>query len=291
MDNPAASLKQRLGRYGIWSTGLRSEDPAARGELTDAAAELEDLGYGALWLGGSPGAQHAAPLIGATSEITVGTSIQSIWQYEAKDSAAAFADLEAAHPGRFVLGLGVSHEKFTQQYRRPYSALVGYLDALDAAGVPAGRRLLAALGPRTLELSRDRSAGAIPYLVTPEHTAYAREILGEAPILAPELKVVLERDPDRARAAARDYLAMYLTLPNYTNNFLRHGFTESDLADGGSDRLIDAVYAWGDEDHIRERVTAFHEAGADHVALQVIGTGPGDALPREEWRRLAALLA
>ncbi|MEV7993151.1 LLM class F420-dependent oxidoreductase [Streptomyces sp. NPDC086077] len=291
MDNPAASLKERLGRYGIWSSGLRSEDPAVRGELTDAAAELEDLGYGALWLGGSSAARHAALLIGATSEITVGTSIQSIWQYEAKDSAAAFTDLEAAHPGRFVLGLGVSHAKFTEEYRRPYTALVDYLDGLDAAGVPAERRLLAALGPRTLELSRDRAAGAIPYLVTPEHTAYAREILGEAPILAPELKVVLERDPDRARAAARDYLAMYLALPNYTNNFLRHGFTESDLADGGSDRLIDAVYAWGDEDHIRERVAAFHAAGADHVALQVVGTEPGDTLPREEWRRLAGLLA
>lgn len=290
MDNPAASLKERLGRYGIWSFGLRAEDPSLRGELTDAAAELEDLGYGALWLGGNSAARHAALLIGATSEITVGTSIQSIWQYEAKDTAAAFTDLEAAHPGRFVLGLGVSHAKFAEQYRRPYSALVDYLDALDASGVPAGRRLLAALGPKTLELARDRAAGAIPYLVTPEHTAYAREILGEAPVLAPELKVVLDRDPDRARGAARDFLAMYLALPNYTNNFLRHGFSEADLADGGSDRLIDAVFAWGDEDHIRERVGAFHEAGADHVALQVVGTGPGDALPREEWRRLAGLL-
>ncbi|MFI9613660.1 LLM class F420-dependent oxidoreductase [Streptomyces sp. NPDC052023] len=291
VDNPAASLKERVGRYGIWSVGLRAEDPSRRGELTDAAAELEDLGYGAVWLGGNSAARHAALLVGATSRITVGTSIQSIWQYEAKDSAAAFADLEAAHPGRFVLGLGVSHAKLAEQYRRPYSALVTYLDALDAAGVPAERRLLAALGPKTLELSRDRAAGAIPYLVTPEHTAYAREILGEAPLLAPELKVVLERDPDRARGVARDYLAMYLALPNYTNNFLRHGFTEPDLADGGSDRLIDAVFAWGDENSIRERVAAFHAAGADHVALQVVEAGPRETLPREGWRRLAGLLA
>ncbi|MBG0854968.1 LLM class F420-dependent oxidoreductase [Streptomyces spinoverrucosus] len=290
MNNPVTSLKERLGRYGIWSVGLRSEDPDRRPELDESAAELEELGFGTLWLGGSSSTANAAPLVHATKSITVGTSIQSIWQHDPADTAAAYAELEATHPGRFLLGLGVSHAKLTDQYRRPYSALVGYLDELDAAGVPAERRVLAALGPKTLELARDRAAGAIPYLVTPEYTAYAREILGEGPLLAPELKVVLERDPARARSVARDYLAMYLSLPNYTNNFLRHGFTESDLADGGSDRLIDAVYAWGDEDHIRERIAAFHAAGADHVALQVVTDDPRDALPREEWRRLADLL-
>ncbi|MBV7698724.1 LLM class F420-dependent oxidoreductase [Streptomyces sp. TRM70350] len=291
MNNPVASLKERLGRYGIWSVGLRSEDPARRAELDAAAAELEELGFGALWLGGNSSAANAAPLLHATKSITVGTSIQSIWQYGAEDSAAAFADVEAAHPGRFVLGLGVSHAKLAEQYRRPYSALVAHLDALDAAGVPAERRVLAALGPKTLELARDRAAGAIPYLVTPEHTAYAREILGQAPLLAPEVKVVLERDPARARRVAREYLALYLSLPNYTNNFLRHGFTESDLVDGGSDRLIDAVFAWGDDNRVRERVAAFHTAGADHVALQVVDESPHDTLPSEAWRRLADLLA
>ncbi|MFC8516726.1 LLM class F420-dependent oxidoreductase [Streptomyces sp. NPDC057257] len=286
------TLKQSIGRYGIWSVALRSEDPSGRTELAEAAAELEQLGYGAVWLGGSSAARHAVPLVEATSTLTVGTSIQSIWQYEATESAAAFADVESGHPGRFVLGLGVSHAKLAEQYRRPYSALVAYLDALDKAGVPAERRVLAALGPRTLELARDRSAGSIPYLVTAEHTARAREILGETPLLAPELKVVLEADPTRARALARDYLAMYLALPNYTNNFLRNGFTEDDLKDGGSDRLVDAVYAWGDDEAIRTRIDTFFDAGADHVALQVVDGGSDrNALPREAWRRLASLLA
>ncbi|AKJ12925.1 F420-dependent oxidoreductase [Streptomyces incarnatus] len=285
-----STVKDRIGRYGIWSIGLRAEDPARRGELAEAAAELEELGFGAAWLGGSSAARHAVPLLEATGTLTVGTSIQSIWQYDAGTSAASFAEVEAAHPGRFVLGLGVSHAKLADQYRRPYSALVAYLDALDEAGVPAGRRVLAALGPKTLELARDRAAGAVPYLVTPEHTARAREVLGAGPLLAPELKVVLETDPARARSVARDTLAMYLALPNYTNNFLRHGFTEADLADGGSDRLVDAVFAWGDESRIRDRIDTFHQAGADHVALQIITDTERDTLPREEWRRLASLL-
>ncbi|MFE1314906.1 LLM class F420-dependent oxidoreductase [Streptomyces sp. NPDC058755] len=286
----ARAFKESIGRYGVWSVGLRSEDPARRGDIAEAAAELEQLGYGAAWLGGSSAARQAAPLLEATSRLVVGTSIQSIWQYEADASAAAFAEVESAHPGRFLLGLGVSHAKLADQYRRPYSALVAYLDALDAAGVPAGHRVLAALGPKTLELSRDRAAGAIPYLVTPEHTARAREILGEEPLLAPEFGVVWEADPARARALARDHLAMYLTLPNYTNSFLRIGFTEDDLTAGGSDRLVDALYAWGDENRIRERIHAFHEAGADHVAIQVVDGGARDALPRETWRRLASVL-
>ncbi|MEU6772810.1 LLM class F420-dependent oxidoreductase [Streptomyces sp. NPDC046759] len=286
-----SASKDRIGRYGIWSIGLRAEEPGRRGELGEAAAELEELGYGAVWLGGSSAARHAVPLLEETRSLTVGTSIQSIWQYDAVASAAAFAEVDAAHPGRFLLGLGVSHAKLADQYRRPYSALVAYLDALDAAGVPEDRRLLAALGPKTLELSRDRAAGAVPYLVTAEHTARAREILGAGPLLAPELKVVLETDAVRARSLARGALAMYLALPNYTNNFLRLGFTEDDLADGGSDRLVDSVFAWGDEDRVRSRIDTFHQAGADHVALQLITGGDRDALPREGWRRLASLLA
>ncbi|MFI1165289.1 LLM class F420-dependent oxidoreductase [Streptomyces sp. NPDC020801] len=290
MSDTAAPLEETVGRYGVWSVGLRSEDPARRGEIAEAAAELEELGYGTAWLGGSSAAPNAAPLLAATSHLAVGTSIQSIWQHDAEASAAGFAELEAAHPGRFVLGLGVSHAKLAEQYRRPYSALAAYLDALDAAGVPADRRVLAALGPKTLELSRDRAAGAVPYLVTAEHTARAREILGEGPLLAPELKIVLEQDPGRARATARGCLALYLQLPNYTNNFLRLGFTEDDLLEGGSDRLVDAVFAWGDESRIRERVEEFRAAGADHVAIQVVTDGERDALPRREWRRVASLL-
>ncbi|GAA3877428.1 LLM class F420-dependent oxidoreductase [Streptomyces lacrimifluminis] len=286
-----SSLKDTVGRYGIWSFGLRSEDPEGLTERAEAAAELEELGFHALWLGASPGVRHAAALVEATSRLGVATGIQSIWQYEATETASAVAELEESHPGRFLLGLGVSHAGMADRYRRPYASMVEYLDALDAAGHPAERRVLAALGPKMLRLSRDRAAGSHPYLVTPEHTAQARAALGETPLLAPELKVVLDTDPDRARTTARGSLAMYLALPNYTNNFLRIGFTEDDIRDGGSDRLVDAVFAWGSEDRIRERVDAFHTAGADHVALQVIEDQPRDgALPRDGWRRLAELL-
>ncbi|MEU7717104.1 LLM class F420-dependent oxidoreductase [Streptomyces tibetensis] len=284
------SPKETFGRYGIWSVGLRSEDADRRGELAEAAAELEELGYDALWLGGNSSAANAAPLIEATSKIKVGTSIQSIWQHEPDASASAFADLESSHPGRFLLGLGVSHAKRVEQYARPYSALVAHLDGLDAAGVPEDRRLLAALGPKSLRLARDRAAGSIPYLVTAEHTAHAREILGDGPLLAPELGVVPETDPVRARALAREFLEIYLPLPNYTNNFLRHGFTEDDLKDGGSDRLVDSLFAWGDDTAIRAKIDTFFDAGADHVALQIVDGEPRDALPRKAWRELAALL-
>ncbi|MFJ8144850.1 LLM class F420-dependent oxidoreductase [Streptomyces sp. NPDC096048] len=289
MNDATASLKESVGRYGVWSAGLRAEEADQAGERAEAAAELEQLGFGAVWLGGNSAARHAAPLIEATSRIVVGTSIQSIWEHEASEAAASFAELEVSHPGRFVLGLGVSHGPRVEGYSRPYSTMVGYLDDLDKAGMRAGHRVLAALGPKMLELSRDRAAGAIPYLVTPEHTAQARERLGEGPLLAPEFKVVLDSDPARARATARSYLAMYLTLPNYTKNFLNLGFTEADVTDGGSDRLIDAVFAWGDEDTIRTRIDAFHTAGADHVALQVVEDDM-TSLPREGWRRLASLL-
>ncbi|MFI9394740.1 LLM class F420-dependent oxidoreductase [Streptomyces bauhiniae] len=290
-DSTSGSIsKAEIGRYGVWSLGLRNEDPGRRGEIGEAAAELQELGYGTAWLGGSSAPVNALPLLEKTDRLIVGTSIQSIWQYDAGESAAGYAEVEAAHPGRFLLGLGMSHAKLAEQYRRPYSALVEYLDELDAAGVPAGRRVLAALGPKTVRLAGERSLGAIPYLVTPEHTARAREILGQEPLLAPEFGVVLESDPARARELARGHLEMYLQLPNYTSNFQRLGFTEDDLRDGGSDRLIDALYAWGDDARIREQVNTFLTAGADHVALQVVQEGSPDDLPRAAWRRLAAIL-
>ncbi|TGN72455.1 LLM class F420-dependent oxidoreductase [Streptomyces bauhiniae] len=290
-DSTSGSIsKAEIGQYGVWSLGLRNEDPGRRGEIGEAAAELQELGYGTAWLGGSSAPVNALPLLEKTDHLVVGTSIQSIWQYEARESAAGYAEVESAHPGRFLLGLGMSHAKLAEQYRRPYSALVEYLDELDAAGVPAGRRVLAALGPKTVRLAGERSLGAIPYLVTPEHTARAREILGQEPLLAPEFGVVLESDPARARELARGHLEMYLQLPNYTTNFQRLGFTEDDLRDGGSDRLIDALYAWGDDDTIREKVNAFLAAGADHVALQVVQEGSPDELPRAAWRKLAGIL-
>ncbi|ANJ07693.1 MULTISPECIES: LLM class F420-dependent oxidoreductase [Streptomyces] len=289
MSDTKASLRESVGRYGVWSVQLRADDPSGAAERAEAAAELEQLGYGALWLGGNTSAAHAAPLIAATSRLVVGTSIQSIWEHEVAETAASFAELEVAHPGRFVLGLGVSHGPRVKEYSRPYSTMVDYLDGLDRAGMRSGHRVLAALGPKMLDLSRDRAAGAIPYLVTPEHTAQARERLGAAPLLAPEFKVVLDSDPARARATARAYLGRYLALPNYTKNFLNLGFTDADVADGGSDRLIDAVFAWGDDDTVRTRIDAFLDAGADHVALQVVEDDMSRA-PREGWRRLASLL-
>jgi probable F420-dependent oxidoreductase len=280
-----------LGRVGVWSIGLRSEDPEAAGEIAEASAELEELGYGTIWLGGSPGVEHAVPIIEATSRIVVATGILNIWQYDAVTVARRHAALSADHPGRFLLGLGVSHSRMVADYRHPYSTMVKYLDDLDAAtpAVPKDERALAALGPRMLELARDRTLGAHPYLVTPDFTAHAREILGQEALLAPEVKVVSERDPGTARALAREHLAMYLKMENYTRNLLRHGFTEEDLRDGGSDRLIDASFAWGDLDTIRKRITAFQESGADHVSLQVIVGGRGD-LPRTQWRELAEVL-
>jgi probable F420-dependent oxidoreductase len=271
---------------GIWSRGLRDENPNAAGEIREAAAELEDLGYTSIWLGASPGVRHARPLLEATSRIVVATGILNIWEYDAAEVAAQQADLVKDHPGRFLLGLGASHGFNVENYRKPYSTMVEFLDGLDAAGSATADRVLAALGPRMLALSRDRAAGAHPYLITPEHTATAREILGTDPLLAPEVKVVLDTDPDRARTAARGHLAIYLGMPNYTGNLLRLGFTDDDFRDGGSDRLVDATFAWGGMDVIRERVAAHREAGADQVVLQVVTAG-GEALPRSQWRELA----
>jgi probable F420-dependent oxidoreductase len=278
-----------VGSVGIWSVGLRNDDPEAAGEIREAAAELEELGYGAIWLGGSPGLQHAVPLLEATSRIVVATGILNIWQYDPAGVAERQKSLSAAHPGRFLLGLGASHARAVEGYHKPYSAMVEYLDGLDAAGAPSAERVLAALGPRMLELSRDRTAGAHPYLVTPEHTATARGILGPGPLLAPEVKVVLETDAERARATARRHLDFYLELPNYTNNLLRLGFTEDDFADGGSDRLVDATVAWGDVEAARRRVAEHRDAGADHAVLQVLTDDPA-GLPRAQWRELAAAL-
>jgi probable F420-dependent oxidoreductase len=275
-----------LGPIGVWSYELRNEERSTPGEIHEAAAELDELGYAAIWLGGSPGVRHARTVLGGTSRIVVATGVLSIWDYDAAQVAAEHAALAAEYPGRFLLGLGASHGALVPDYAKPYSAMVDYLDELDAGGSPASGRVLAALGPRMLALSRDRATGAHPYLITPEHTATAREILGPEPLLAPELKVVLETDPARARAAARDHVRFYMSLPNYTRNLERFGFTEEDFRDGGSDRLIDATFAWGGMAAIRERVAAHRTAGADQVVLQVV-VEQGGPPPRSQWRELA----
>jgi probable F420-dependent oxidoreductase len=296
VDPAPTSLQPRdLGRVGIWSGVLRRGDPA---EAADAAAELDELGYGALWIPGGAGGDvlgDSLRLLDATTRTVVATGILNVWMHEPADVAAGHAHLTSAHPGRFLLGLGVSHapavERTDQEYRRPFTKMVEYLDALDAAvpAVPHDEQVLAALGPRMLELAAQRTAGAHPYFVPPEHTAVAREVLGAGPLLATEQMVVLERDPASARAVAREHASRYLVLPNYTNNLRKLGFGDDDFAAPGSDRLIDAIVAWGDAEAIVERVRAHHDAGADHVCVQVLVADPA-AFPREEWRTLAPAL-
>jgi probable F420-dependent oxidoreductase len=267
-----ASLKPDLGRYGAW-LGTRSITP-------ELAARIESLGYGAAWIGGSPDADLAwvDPALAQTTSLQLATGIVNIWSAPAPAVAESFQRIESAHPGRFLLGIGVGHPEHTQQYVKPYQALVGYLDELDAAMVPTSRRVLAALGPRVLQLSAERSAGAHPYLTTPEHTAKARELVGNSVFLAPEHKVVLTTDRDEARSIGRQTVAHYLVTSNYVNNWLRLGFTEADVREPGSDRLIDAVVAYGTPDAIAKRLNEHLEAGADHVAIQVLGDGTEDKL-------------
>ena len=268
----AVSLKPDLGRFGVWM-GTRSITP-------ELAARIESLGYGAAWIGGSPDADLAwvDPALAQTTSLQLATGIVNIWSAPAPAVAESFQRIESAYPGRFLLGIGVGHPEHTQQYIKPYQALVGYLDELDAAMVPTSRRVLAALGPRVLQLSAERSAGAHPYLTTPEHTAKARELVGNSVFLAPEHKVVLTTDRDEARSIGRQTVAHYLVMSNYVNNWLRLGFTEADVREPGSDRLIDAVVAYGTPDAIAKRLNEHLEAGADHVAIQVLGDGTEDKL-------------
>jgi probable F420-dependent oxidoreductase len=261
----AASLKPALGRFGVFLP-TRSITP-------ELAAKIEALGYGAVWIGGSPDADLAwvEPALAQTSSLHLATGIVNIWSAPAAVVAESFARIESAHPGRFLLGVGVGHREHTQEYVKPYDALVGYLDELDAAMVPTSRRVLAALGPRVLRLAAERSAGAHPYLTTPEHTAKARELVGNSVFLAPEHKVVLTTDAAEARAVGREYAQHYLGLSNYVNNWLRMGFTQDDVRPPGSDRLIDAVVAYGTTEAVAQRLNAHLDAGADHVAVQVVG--------------------
>ncbi|QQN78563.1 LLM class F420-dependent oxidoreductase [Streptomyces sp. XC 2026] len=284
-------LKDTIGRIGIWTPVLRSEDPERRALITEAATELDRLGYGAIWLGGSPHVRDTVPLLEATSRIVVATGILSIWNDEPADVAQAFSRVNAAFDDRLLLGLGVSHAILTERYEKPYASMRDFLTALDEATTPVPRdhRVLAALGPRMLELARTESAGAHPYLVTAEHTAQAREALGPDALLAPDLKVVLDDDIPRARETARTYLARYLALPNYTNNLQRLGFTTEDFENGGSDPLLDAVFALGSPADIAAKVETFHAAGADHVAVNVV-TRNEEEIPLPQWHTLAEAL-
>lgn len=279
---------------GVWSAQLRYRDPA---EVADAAAELEELGYTALWIPdvGGPVFDAVECLLASTRRTVIATGILNLWMHAPPDVANSFASLEDSYRGRFLLGIGVSHAPLIDaaepgRYRKPLAATRAYLDALDATErpVPIERRVLAALGPKMLELAATRAGGAHPYLVTPEHTATAREALGDGPLLLPEQTVILCDSRDAARAVGTDWLRSYLAMPNYANNLLRLGFSRDDLA-SVSDRLFDAIVAWGDEDAILRRVRQHQSAGADHVCIQALDADPM-AFPRQQWRRLGPAL-
>ena len=261
----SSAAKPNLGRFGTFGRGVT---PAQ-------ARDIEALGYGAVWVGGSPPAEleWVEPILEATSTLQVATGIVNIWTAGAKPVAESYHRIDTAYPGRFLLGIGVGHPEAHSQYRKPYDALTEYLDQLDAYGVPANRRVVAALGPRVLKLSALRGAGAHPYLTTPEHTEQARALIGPEAFLAPEHKAVLTTDADRARAVGRKALDIYFNLVNYRSNWKRLGFSDDEIARPGSDRLVDALVAYGTPDAIAARLHEHLDAGADHVPVQVLTKG------------------
>jgi probable F420-dependent oxidoreductase len=279
----------KIGRVGVWAMELRFGDPAA---IDEAAVELEALGYGALWLPGGIDDGVLGDidrLLSKTKKIVLGTGIINIWKQEAADVAAWWKGQSAERQARVLLGVGVSHAPLIgENWAKPIAKTRSWIDEAVAAGLPADALCVAALGPQMLALSRDRTVGAHPYLVTPDHTAAARAILGAGKLLAPEQGVVLESDPATARAMARGALEHYMRLPNYANNWRRYGFTEEDIATV-SDRLVDGLFAWGGPEQIAARVKAHHDAGADHVCIQVVSAS-GLEGSRHAWRELAKVL-
>jgi len=271
-----------LGKVGVWGGAFRTDTS----ETLEHAAELEELGYGALWIPGGIGGSILADVgrvLAATRRVPVATGILNVWRHNAAEVAAESMALGE----RFLLGVGISHAPLIgDTYQSPLAVMTKYLDALDAAGHSPDRRIVAALGPKMLELARERSIGTHPYWVPVQHSAAARAALGPGKLVAPEVTVALETDPAAARALGRQFMKIYLGLPNYTNNVLRFGFTPDDLVNGGSDRLVDAIVAWGDEAAIAARLREHHAAGADHVCIQVLGTRQ-DEVPMAALRRLA----
>jgi probable F420-dependent oxidoreductase len=253
-----------LGKLGTWRR---------RFEGTDGLAEIEAAGYSVVWVGASPSVAQARPFLEATSTMTVATGILNVWQHAPAAVAAAHAEATDAFPGRFLLGVGIGHPEATAEYRSPLQTMREFYDGLDIAPrpVPRDERIGAALGPKMLALAAERGLGAHTYFVTAAHTKAARGWLGPDAVIAPEVAVVVDRDPESARATARDYAKTYLGLSNYTANLQRYGFTDADISDGGSDRLIDAVIPHGPAGAVADAVRAHLEAGADHVAVQPLG--------------------
>ncbi len=274
-----------LTTFGVF-TGPRL---VADDQLGDAAKLAEQLGYGALWRGGSPQPKQLEPVLAGTDTLVAATGIVNVWTTPADVAAAQRAELATTYPGRFMLGIGIGHREATAEYKKPLAVMGEYLDALDAAPVPApvAQRCIAALGPKMLDLARERSLGTHPYFVPVQHTRAARERLGDGPLIALSIACIVDTDVERGRASARNYAALYLQLSNYTNNLLRHGFTETDIADGGSDRLIDALIPHGSAEHVAAAAREQLDAGADHICLQVVEF---QGVPREQWTELARAL-
>lgn len=268
-----------VGRFGIW---VRASDASP-----NAARVIESLGFGALWVGGSPTGQlkEVVAALDATESIVVATGIVNMWRDTASGAAAAYHQIQGRHPNRFLLGVGIGHPEATADYQNPFATIVDYLDKLDAAGVPRDHVVLAALGPRVLELAAARTAGAHPYLTTPRHTKLARTVIGDGPLLAPEQTVMVSDDRAEAQPIARDFLARYLRLVNYRNSLLREGWSADELDGGGSDRLRDELILTGDAPTVAAGIEAHVEAGADHVTIQALGPDPEGA-----YRALAEVL-
>jgi probable F420-dependent oxidoreductase len=275
----------QLGRFGIWTSYGRIGEQNAG----DAAKLVESLGFGTFWLGGSPRLPGTRALLEATDDLTVATGIVNVWAYDPAELAAEYAELDGEFADRLLVGIGIGHREATTRYARPLATMRDFLDGLDAAPTPLApdRRCVAALGPKMLELCAERARGTHTYFVPVAHTRSAREHVGVGGLVAPELACVLDTDAERARATARAYAEVYLGLSNYTRNLLRFGFTDEDIANGGSDRLIDSIVPHGSAADVAVAARAHLQAGADHVCLQPLGQ---DGVPREEWTALAAAL-
>ena len=279
------AARVELGRFGVWTAYRAIGEKNAR----EAAALVAELGFGTFWLGGSPRLATTRPLLEGGDGIAVATGIVNVWSYDPAQLAREYAELAPAFGDRLLVGIGIGHPEATSDYTRPLTSTRAFLDGIDAAPtpIPPGRRCLAALGPRMLDLCAERSRGTLTYFVPPEHTRAARDRLGEDRLIATELACVLDTDADSARATARRYASMYLGLRNYTGNLLRYGFTDADIADGGSDRLIDAIVPHGTAEEIAAAARRHLDAGADHVCVQPVGPR---GVPRREWTALAAAL-
>jgi probable F420-dependent oxidoreductase len=271
-----------LTKHGVWIGRSLSE-----ADYGEAAGLAEDLGFGTLWLGGSPKLPQLRAMLEASETIVIASGIVNIWQYEPSVLAQEFAELDREFPGRVLLGIGIGHPEATSEYQKPLTKTREFLDGLAAAAapVPRERLVVAALGPKMLDLSFERTLGTHPYFVPVEHTRFARERLGAQALVAPELAVILDEDRERALAAARRYAEMYLKLANYTGNLKRFGWSDQDIADGGSERLIDAVVPQGSAAQLAATVQAHLDAGADHVCVQTVGVS---GVPTAEWTALAS---